>query len=58
MCVRVKLQALLQGFELVCNTVSQRQVSNQDYKSDVCYRSSASLVLCRASRAMCQRGRV
>jgi hypothetical protein len=26
MCVRVKLQALLQGFKLVCNAVSWRQV--------------------------------
>jgi hypothetical protein len=53
MCVRVELQALLQGFKLVCNTVSRRQVSNHDHKSDVCCKSSASLVLCRASKATC-----
>jgi hypothetical protein len=58
MCVKVKLQALLQGFKLVCNTVSRKQVSNHDHKSDVRYKSSASLVLCRASKATCRRGRV
>jgi hypothetical protein len=64
MCVKVELQALLQGFKLVCNTVqvlqarSRRQVSDHDHKSDVRYESSASLVLCRASKATCQRGRV
>jgi hypothetical protein len=53
MCVRVELQALLQSFKLVCNTVSQRQVSDRDYKLNVCYKSFASLVLCRASKATC-----
>jgi hypothetical protein len=53
MCVRVELQALLQGFKLVCNTVSRRQVGNYDHKSDVCCRSSASLVLYKASKATC-----
>jgi hypothetical protein len=52
-----RLQARLQGFKLVCNTVHsfEGQVDNRDHKSDVCCRSSASLVLCRASKAICQR---
>jgi hypothetical protein len=63
-CARVELQALLQGFKLVCNAVqvlqarSRRQVSDRDHKSDVRYGSSASLVLCRASRATCRSRRV
>jgi hypothetical protein len=58
MCVRVELQALLQGFKLVYNAVSRRQVGNHNHKSDVRCGSSASLVLCRASKATCRRGRV
>jgi hypothetical protein len=58
MCVRVELQSLLQGFQLVYNAVSRRQVGNHDHKSDVRCGSSASLVLYRASKATCQRRRV